>query len=101
MIEYRDDEEKIVTLHFADRLEDEQAKKIIEAGVVTSKVEASYLGKFFWSMNTKAIADDKAGISIPCEGSSEYWIERIYNTWEGYMINKGYEDEWDRESDNA
>lgn len=101
MIAYRDNEEKIVALHFAERLHDKKAMAIIVSGEVKNKEEAVYFSDFFWKMNAKAIQDDNAKIKIPCDGSSEYWIEKIYNSWEGYMLKVGYAEQWDKASDDA
>lgn len=101
MINYKYEEEKIVALHFAKRLNETKVLSIIENGDIKSTEEAELLSKFFWNMNRKAISDDSDGLKIPCEGSSEYWIEKIYNTWEGYMLKNGFISEWDAASDEA
>lgn len=101
MITYKYEEEKIVALHFASRLNELDVIKIIEDGYVKNSEEAVMLSDFFWKMNEKAILDDSEGLKIPCEGSSEYWIEKIYNSWEGYMLKNGFISEWDAASDNA
>lgn len=101
MITYRYDEEKIVALYFANRLNESDIVKIIENGTVQNVQEALLLSNFFWRMNAKAIEDDEQEIIIPCEGSSEYWIEKIYNSWEGYMLRNGFISQWDEASDKA
>jgi hypothetical protein len=101
VITYKYDEEKIVALHFANRLNENYAVKIIENGIIESVEEATFISNFFWRMNAKAIADDEQGIKIPCDGSSEYWIEKIYNSWEGYMLKNSFISQWDEASDNA
>lgn len=101
MITYKYNEEKIVALHFANRLNKPDITKIIESGDVTNPEEAQALSEFFWKMNEKAIADDKDRIPIPCEGSSEYWIEKIYNSWEGYMLRRGFISQWDDASERS
>ncbi len=101
MITYSYDEEKLVALHFANRLNDSIVIKVIEKGVVENVDEAVSISNFFWKMNAKAVLDDEQGIRIPCGGSSEYWIEKIYNSWEGYMLRNGFIMQWDEASDNA
>lgn len=101
MIKYKYPEEKIVAMHFAKRLNDCYAEKIINADEVANEDEAAYLSNFFWSINVKAINDYALGLSVPCEGSSEYWLEKIYNSWEGYMLKVGFSDLWDKASDDA
>ncbi|MFA0811681.1 hypothetical protein [Microbulbifer epialgicus] len=97
MIEYRYPEEKIVAIYFAEILEDIKASEIIERGYVSSAEEATHLSKFFWAMIEKSAQ----GVEIPCEGSSEYWTEKLYNTLGGYLEEAGYEKQWDDEVDNA
>lgn len=41
------------------------------------------------------------GLILPCEGSSEYWIEKLYNSLGGYLEKAGYEKEWNEEIDKA
>ena len=101
MIEYRYDEEKIIALHFADRLNDTTTKSIIEAGLVLSSEEATHLSKFFWEMVNKSVEDRDLGLSLPCDGGAEYWTEKLYNSFGGYLEQAGFEAEWDKEVDNA
>ena len=98
MIEYRYDEEKTVALYFAELLVDAVAKSIIEKSEITSREEAVHLSKFFWNMVNKSA---EGNIKLPCEGSSEYWLEKLYNSLGGYLERAGYEKEWDTEVDNA
>lgn len=101
MIDYRYDEEKLIALHFAKRLKDEVAKNIIEVGVVSSSKEATHLSKFFWKMVSKSVKDRELNLPLPCEGGAEYWSEKLYNSFGGYLERSGFESEWDREVDNA
>ena len=98
MIEYRYDEEKIAALYFAELLDDHISKSILERGDVSSSEEATHLSKFFWNMVNKS-AEGK--IELPCEGSSEYWLEKLINSLGGYLERAGYEQEWNAEVDDA
>jgi hypothetical protein len=98
MIEYRYDEERIVALHFASLLNDSLATSILEKAMVTSAEEATHLSRFFWKMVDKSAA---GGVDLPCEGSSEYWTEKLLNSIGGYLESAGYEKEWETEVDNA
>lgn len=98
MIEYRYDEERIVALYFAEELGDSLAKEILASGNVSSKQEAIHLSKFFWSMVNRS---SQGEITLPCEGSSQYWTEKLYNSIGGYLEKVGYEDVWNEEIDNA
>lgn len=98
MIEYRYKEEELVALAYARAMKDKIAEKILLSGEVTNKEEAIHLSKFFWAMVDRASIEE---IEIPCDGSSEYWLEKLYNSLGGYLENIGYESEWDAEIDRA
>lgn len=98
MIIYKYPEEKIVALTFASILKDEIATKIIERGSIASREEAIHLSQFFWHMIE---ASATGTIALPCEGSSEYWTEKLYNSLGGYLEKAGYSAEWDEEIDKA
>lgn len=98
MIEYRHEEEKVVALFLADLLCDQLARDILNKGYVSSKEEATHLGKFFWRMVNKS-AEGVTG--LPCKGSTQYWTEKLYNSIGGYLENSGYGKEWNEEIDKA
>ena len=98
MIEYSYKEEQIVALYFSDLLGNKKAKEILTLGHVSSSEEATILSKFFWDMVNKSA---EGNVVLPCEGSSQYWTEKLYNSIGGYLESSGYEKEWDTEVDNA
>ena len=98
MIEYSHNEEKVVALFLADELGDSLAKEIIQKGEVTNKLDATHLSKFFWAMVNKSA---EGNIKLPCEGSSQFWTEKLYNSIGGYLEKAGYEEQWNEEIDNA
>lgn len=98
MIPYKYPEEKIVALEFANLLGDEIATKILQKSFVESRDEAIHLSKFFWLMIARSAEGD---VRLPCEGSSEYWTEKLYNSIGGYLEKAGYGAEWNEEIDNA
>ena len=98
MIKYSFNEEKIVAIFFAQLLSDTKAETILNNGFVSSNEEATHLSKFFWEMINKSA---EGNITLPCEGSSEYWTEKLYNSLGGYLEKSGYEKEWNTEIDNA
>lgn len=98
MIEYNYNEEKIVALYFAELLNNSKAETILKGGSVSSSEDATILSKFFWEMVNKSA---EGNIVLPCEGSSEYWTEKLYNSLGGYLEKSGYEKEWNIEVDNA
>ncbi|TQV71332.1 hypothetical protein FKG94_19655 [Exilibacterium tricleocarpae] len=103
MIEFRYQEERAVALYFAELLGDAKASDLLETGVVSTSEDATHLSKFFWAMVNKSAAEKAKGknIKLPCEGSSEYWTEKLYNSIGGYLESVGFGKEWDTEVDNA
>jgi len=98
MISYKYPEEKLVAMTFASLLNDETTKLILTKDLVESKEEAIHLSQFFWRMIEKSA---EVNVALPCEGSSEYWTEKLYNSIGGYLEKAGYGVEWDEEVDKA
>jgi len=101
MIEYQCNEERLVFLYFADLLNDMKARELIDNGLVSSREDATYLSKFFWRMVDESANNITLNIKLPCEGSPQYWTEKLYNSVGGYLEKAGYENEWNTEIDNA
>ncbi len=101
MIEYKFKEEKIVALFLADLLQDKKAKSLLESGEITNSADATYLSQYFWKMISLSEEENRKSLNIPCEGNAQYWTEKLYNTFGGYLDRMGYGDEWDKEVDNA
>lgn len=101
MIEYQYEEEKIVALFFADLLKDSKSKSLLESGEVTNSEDATHLSKFYWNMVDLSAANQEPEIELPCDGSSQYWTEKLLNSFSAYLENVGFEDEWNTEVDNA
>lgn len=97
MIEYKYQEEKVVANFFASLLRDAKTLEILERGCVNSRDEAVHLSKFFWAMVNRSAQ----GVDLPCEGASEYWTEKLYNTLGGYLERAGFEEQWNDEIDKA
>lgn len=97
MIECKHLEEKVIAELFAGLLKDVRATEILDRGFVESSDEATHLSKFFWAMVNKS----GQGVDFPCEGTSEYWTEKLYNTLGGYLERAGYEQQWNDKIDNA
>lgn len=94
MIPFQLPEEKQTLLHYAELLNDQPAKQIIEQDDVYDKKQAEHLARFFWRMaHASNDEDEKAG------QSSEYILEKIIITLMGYYRSAGYEDIWETVSD--
>ena len=94
MIPYNLPQEKETILRYADILGDELTKNIIERDALQSKEEAVHLAKFFWEMVNASNEEDKK----TSEGS-EYILEKIIITLMAFFRSSGYEDEWEKISD--
>jgi hypothetical protein len=98
MINYQDDSEPDFAKFFAQRLKDTKALSILTKGSVNDREEAVYLSQFFWRMVDQSIKDD-SDLDSPWKGSSEYWTEKLYNSFGGYLESAGYSQVWDAEID--
>lgn len=94
MIPYKLPQEKETILHYANTLNDELTKEIINRDLLQNKVEAEHLANFFWKMVDASNAEDKK-----TGESSEYILEKIIITFMAYFRSSGYEEEWERISD--
>jgi hypothetical protein len=99
MIEYRFKEEQQFAKHYANKLNDKKALKILESGEVADVGEAQHLSNFFWRMVDAAIAEEKAGKSYQWEENAEFWTENLMYSISGYLEKSGYRAVWDAESD--
>lgn len=95
MIEYRFKEEPQYAKHYANKLNDDKALKIIECGEVKNSEEATYLSEFFWRMVDASIKDEEQDVELPWSEGAEFWNEKIMNSISGYLESAGYEKEWD------
>lgn len=97
MIEYRFSEEKDILMHYAKLLDNARAKKIISAGFAKDAEEAGVLASFYWAMVDEAVEDSGVGISVLDTEGIEVWLEYIFHSLNGYMVNNGYTLQWDKE----
>lgn len=91
MIDYKYPEEKIIVLHYANILNNANAKAIIDSGYVNSSAQATTLKNFYWSMVDQAVKDHGKGIAIMETEGHEHWLEYIFHTFNGYLVSNGYE----------
>ena len=91
-------EEATVLWHFCDLLGDKQSAELIQCARLNSAEEARHLSQLFWKMIDYS-ANNK--VSLPVEGGSEFWLEKIYNSLGGFIEQQGYGDIWQEEVDRA
>lgn len=94
MIPYSLPQEKEVILHYANILNDELTREIINRDLLQNRKEAEHLANFFWKMVDASNAEDKR-----TGESSEYILEKIIVTFMAYFRSSGYKEEWERISD--
>ncbi len=96
MIKYKFDEELEYAKHYAHKLEDQKALKILELGEVKDSTDALYLSEFFWKMVESSIEDEKREVKLPWVEGAEFWNEKIMISLSGYLERAGYENEWEK-----
>lgn len=94
MIEYKFKEERDFILHYALKLNNPVVKKIIYDGQVCSASEANELAKFFWEMVDEIVKDKDQRTIVAGQIDLEAWNEYVFETIRSYLINNGYEEEW-------
>ena len=99
MIKYRFPEELEFATYYANKLNDSLTVQILNSGKVNNSAEAIHLSQFFWKMVDAAVVDHQQKIDLPWPESSEFWCEKLMNSFSGYLDSVGYEKEWDEVSD--
>jgi len=94
MISYTHADEKNTILFYADLLNDEKTKDIIERGSIKNTDEATHLALFFWEMVRASNEEDKK-----TRNNSEFILEKIINTFMAYYRTAGYEEQWEEVAD--
>lgn len=97
-----DQKAKQVCLHYAEKLKANDLLDVLECKVgIRSKQEAIALSQFFWDILEASAEDRDNGVEVLGETDLQFWMERIMNIISGYLINIGYEEEWEKVCDDA
>jgi hypothetical protein len=99
MIEYQFEEEKDFAINYAKELDRPIVLSILNRGFVETEEEARALSAFFWDMVDKSIEVEKQGASPKWHEGSQFWTEKLLQTFSGYLEATGYSDIWDQEVD--
>ena len=91
---YYQDTDRVVALHYAKKLGDMDAQKIIEVGSIGSPYEAKILSNFYWAM-VKASVEDRDNCGFEPFENMDASLEGLHNTFSICIGNAGYEDVWD------
>lgn len=86
---------KTITLHYANRLNNELAAGVITSEAdVTSKEEAKNLANFFWAMVDEAVDDEENGLAIEGYSDLQFWLEKAMHIFSGYIKLQGFAEQW-------
>lgn len=99
MIEYQFKEEKDLAIYYATELDRPMVSSILSRGFVETKEEARALSVFFWNMVDKTIEVEKQGTTQKWNEGSQFWTEKLLQTFSGHLEAIGYSDIWDEEVD--
>lgn len=98
----RDAKAKDICLHYANTLSATHLIDILDAkNPVTNTEEALELSRFFWKMVDASIEDRDNGVEVLGEVDLQFWMERNMNIFSGYLRSIGYEEQWERASDET
>jgi len=93
---YTFDEELQYALHYANKLADKEALKILALGDVKNTSDATALSLFFWNMVAASIADELSETQLHWTESAEFLNNKIQTSFSSYLMSEGYTDEWTR-----
>lgn len=99
MISYYHENDERVARHYAKRLDNALVQEILDASCVSNKDEAYALSKFYWSM-VDASVEDRENNGEPFENMDAH-LQNIFNAFYAYLGNNGYDEEWDKATDDA
>jgi len=86
---------KTITLHYANRLNNELAARVIAGEAnIASKEEAETLAYFFWAMVDEAVDDEKNDIAIEGYSDLQSWLEKAMHIFSGYIKKQGFAEQW-------
>ncbi|BCD97161.1 hypothetical protein [Marinagarivorans cellulosilyticus] len=86
---------KAITQHYANRLNNELAAKLITGEVnISSKDDAEDLAFFFWAMVDEAVDDEENNFAIDGYSDLQSWLEKAMHIFSSYIKNQGFADQW-------
>ncbi|WP_020410223.1 hypothetical protein [Hahella ganghwensis] len=98
MINFRDQEQKDVFLHFARALNDDLAVAVAEhQKEVTTKEDAINLARFYWRMVDQAVLADRNSEAINGIVGMQSIMEDLINIVGGYLERNGFAEQWEAE----
>jgi len=101
MIAYKYPEEKEILMHYAVKLQAHHIVEIIDHGYVKNASEAKILSEFFWQLVDESVKDAEQGLEAAGHHDLQAYNEYIMNTLRSYLVNAGYEKEWNEVGDSV
>ncbi len=95
MIMYKFDEELQYAIHYANKLSNREALRILALGEISDANDAIILCKFFWKMVATTIEEELSGIIQPWTETTEFLNNKIKRSFSSYLIQAGYAKEWE------
>lgn len=86
---------KAITLHYANRLNNELAAKVITGDTnISSKEEVENLAYFFWVIADEAADDEENNVAIDGYSDLQSWLEKAMHIFSSYIKKQGFADQW-------
>lgn len=91
---------KILAIHYSNRVGDADLISFMagQSGI-SSKEIALRISEGFWQMTDLAADDYIENKQIEGIDDIEFWMHKLFNKVYGYVNKNGFQDEWDRASD--
>ena len=99
IIKYQFTEERAYAIHYAKELNRPIILSILNRGFVENRDEARALSTFFWDMVDKSIENENIGVKYKWPENTEFWNEKLLQTFSGHLEAIGFLDVWDEEVD--
>ncbi len=88
---------QMLAIHYAKKLGNDFAVDFMSSKVgISSPEEAETITRVFWEMVDLAIEDNEKEITVEGIEDIEFWMHKLFNKVSGYMTLNGYEDQWDK-----
>ncbi|MDG9671924.1 hypothetical protein ONV78_29595 [Hahella sp. CR1] len=98
MINFRDQDQKKVFIHFAKVLNDDLALAVAEhEREITTKEEAERFSKFYWRMVDLSVIADRNKHEIDGVLGMQAIMEDLINIMGGYLERNGFAEQWEAE----
>lgn len=101
MLEFNEGTQKarILALHYANRVGGSDLIQFMSSQIdIHSPEQAEKIIEGFWAMTDLAVEDHHANLSIEGVDDIEFWMYKLFNKVNGYMVKNGFGENWERVS---